>query len=199
PRHLAVSPGIHAGGDDEQATAAWVRWIVSKRPDLTIHSLPYRYGGVFDTIWSLFGLSRGSAYAAAEELVFERGVRPGEEVLGFGFSGGVERMVGASRALRIAGIPVVSVTGAAGPWTGGVPTRSARVHLSENPFADPVVMTTRLVQGVFFWAPSNVEVRTVAEAEGHETPAFPDGRTRAPAAAYLPGFAEAIDWRLGAR
>src|SRR5690606_8451657 len=60
PRHLALSPGIHAGGDDEQATAAWVGSIVSKRPDLTTHSLPYRCGGVFVTLWSLFGLSRGS-------------------------------------------------------------------------------------------------------------------------------------------
>ena len=99
---MAISQGIHAGDATEQFAAAWRRRLEEVRPGTPAVTVPYRYGGVADVIWSILNISHGFGYDMAADIVFVRGVEPGEAVDLAGFSGGGQRAVVATRALRSA-------------------------------------------------------------------------------------------------
>ncbi len=181
---VAVTQGIHAGDATEQCMEGWRRRIEELRPGATVTMVPYRYGGVFDVIWSVLNLSHGPGYDLADHVVFTQGVRPGEAVDLVGFSGGVQRTVAATRALRDAGVRVNRLTGVAGPVAGNSCAASSSVLLSSEMLEDPVVLTARVVQGLFLLFPTDVAVSTVPGAGGHYTPYFPNGATRAPETGY---------------
>jgi hypothetical protein len=181
---IALSHGLHAGGEGEQYTVAWKQAVEETRPEAVVRSLPYRYGGFGDTIWSLLNISSGSGYDLAARIAFEEGVAPGDGVEILGFSGGVERARAASRALRTAGITVNQTIGVAGPVAGASCARESVVLLAAETFDDPVVFYTRFWDALLAPFPSNVAISAVPGAGGHHLPYFPNGATRAPELGY---------------
>ncbi|MBI4602574.1 MAG: hypothetical protein HY721_11500 [Planctomycetes bacterium] len=189
---IAVTQGIHIGGGDEQYLAAWVRALEEARPGVVVGAAPYRYGSLFDTLWSLLNISHGMGYDLAARLVFEEDVGPGDSVEIVGFSGGAQRALAAARALRSGGITVHRIAGVAGPMAGSSCARETVLLLAEPATDDPVVLTAHLVASLFPILPSNVEVSTVPGAGGHHVPFLPDGATRAPRLGYARRLAEVV-------
>jgi hypothetical protein len=181
---IALSQGIHAGGEGEQYTAAWKRAVEESRPEVVVKGLPYRYGGVGDVLWSLLNISSGPGYDLAARVAFDEAVGPGDGVEILGFSGGVERARVASRALRTAGITVNRSIGVAGPAGGYSSARESVVLLADETFDDPVVFYTRVWDALLWPFPSNVAVAAVPGAGSHHLPYFPNGATRAPERGY---------------
>jgi hypothetical protein len=181
---IALSQGLHAGGEGEQYTAAWKRAVEEMRPEVVVRSLPYSHGGLGDTVWSLLNISNGSGYDLAARIAFDEAVGPGDGVEILGFSGGVERARVASRALRTAGITVNRTVGVAGPAGGYSCARESVLLLSAGMFDDPVVLYARLWDVLLWPFPSNVAIAAVPEAGSHHLPYFPNGATRAPERGY---------------
>ena len=180
---MIVGQGIHSGGSDRQFTLAWEKALREKRPDIEVFTVPFRYGGVFDVMWSLFNISHGSAHDAAAQLVFDHGIAPGDTIEMTGFSGSVQRFFVATRLLRLAGVRVEQVVGVAAPASGGSCAVRNTLLLGTDPIADPVLLSTHATR-LLFPFPSNIEVRWVEGAGGHHTPRLPDATTRAPQLGY---------------
>jgi hypothetical protein len=181
---IVLSQGIHAGTDGEQFTAAWRRALGELRPGVEVVGAPYRGGGLFDTFSSMLNLSHGSGYDLAARAVFDGGLRPGDGVELVGFSGGVQRAVAASRALRIADITVNRLVGVAGPAAGFSTAIESHLLLGDDPIADPVLLSARAFRILFPLFPSNLRVETVPGAGGHHLPFLPHPSTRAPRRGY---------------
>jgi hypothetical protein len=190
---IAVSQGLNAGGDAEQYTTAWKRAIEEARSGMVVIEAPYRYGGIGDTFWSLLNLSHGMGYDLAERIAFDEGIGRGDGVDLLGFSGGAQRAVAASQALRLGGITVVRLAGIAGPMGGNSCAWQSALLLAAEPLADPVVVAARFHSALEPF-PTNAGVSSVPEGGGHRVPYFPDGATRAPAL----GYARRLEEFLGA-
>ncbi len=184
PDEIIVTQGIHADSASEQMIHPLEAALrEAAPPDVEVWTSPYRYGGVADVVWSLFNFSNGFGYDLARDIVFHRGVAPGESVEIVGFSGGAQRAVVASRALRHAGVTVDRIVGIAGPVNGFSCARESHLLLARNFILDPVVLAARVTE-VLYPFPSNVQIHAIPSGGPHNTPYLPHPETRAPFLAY---------------
>jgi len=154
------------------------------RPESVVAVGPCRYGGTFDTLWSVLNISHGTGYDLAERIVFDEGAGPGDGVEILGVSAGGQRAVAASRALRSGGVPVRRLVSVAGPVGGFSCAAESWVLRDEDPFEDISVLVWRALLCPLAPFPPNVEVSLVPQAGNHEVPFFPDPATRAPHQGY---------------
>jgi hypothetical protein len=180
---MVVGQGIHSGGTDRQFTLAWEKAMREMRPELRTFTVPFRYGGVFDVMWSLFNISNGSAHDAATQIVFDHGVVPGDTIEMTGFSGSVQRFFAASRILRLAGVRVEQVVGVAAPAAGGSCAARNSLLLGTAAFKDPVILSAHATR-ILIPFPSNIDTIWVENAGSHHTPYFPHATTRTPQVGY---------------
>jgi hypothetical protein len=180
---IAVSQGIHARGDAEQFTEAWRRALEELRPETLVISTPYRHGGFADVLWSTLNLSHGFAYDLAHQLVFLQGLGAGDTVELAGFSGGCQRAIAASGALRRARVNVRRIVGVAGPVAGNSCAMETTLLLGRAA-DDPAVLAARALQRIPIYPAVNARVEHVPGAGAHHLPYFPAGKTRAPEAGY---------------
>ncbi|MEM7231754.1 MAG: hypothetical protein AAF517_06250 [Planctomycetota bacterium] len=195
---LFISRGIHGGGRHRQHFDVFADWLRDEQIAARVAVIPYRYGGMFDTIWSALNLSSGMGYDEARQIIDLHGVRRGDHISLVGFSGGVERSIGATRALHRAGVSVDQVVGIAGPFVGPSCAERSTVFLGDDPIGDPVLITAWLFRGLFFWMPSNATIEVVEGAGKHHTPGIPHGADRKPATGYLYPLAQTLrerSWR----
>lgn len=82
---------------------------------------PYPYGTLFDVAFSIFGLSDGAAYTAAQDIL-NNGVCAGDTVNFVGHSGGGQRLAMAARILRDYDIYSNTLASIPGPVAGGLTT-----------------------------------------------------------------------------
>jgi hypothetical protein len=189
---VALSQGIYAGSDGEQHILPWIKATEELQPSRETVGIPYHYGGLMDTIWSLANLSHGMAYDAASQLIFDHGVTRAGGVTLVGFSGGVQRFVAATSILRRAGIPVDELVGVAGPTAPFSCAARSRILLGAETIEDPVVLSAHAVNLLFFLFPGNIPFVSVPDAGPHATPYFPNGATREPARGYAAALREAL-------
>lgn len=182
---VALSQGIHAGSDSEQWMQSLEKGVRETFPAQRVVTLPYRYGGAFDSVWSLLNISSGTGYEAARELVFEHGVGPADGLVLIGFSGGAQRLVAATHALRHAGVHVNRMISVAGPISGFSCAVDNVVLLGDDTISDPVVLTAHAVDWFYFPIPSNFRRVTVKGGGVHRLPYFPKGDTREPESGYI--------------
>ena len=181
---IVLSPGLNMSGEDEEYMAAWKRATEELRPGVVVTVAPFLHGGVLDVVFSLLNISHGPGFDLAARLVFDEKVSGGDAVELVGFSGGAQRAVDASHALRAGRISVNNLVGVAGPVSGNACAVRKSLLLTEDPFDDPVVLSTRAFWLFFPFYPTNMAVSYVPGGGGHHIPFLPDGVTRAPQRGY---------------
>lgn len=183
-KHLFLGQGIHLGDDSMQVAAAWLHRTRELRPDVAVALLPNVEGTAVDVVFSLLGLSHGSAIEAAEQVAFDHGVDSGERIELTGFSGSLQRFLVASRLLADTGISVSTLTGVAGPFRGRSRAAKAVVYWDAEWWNDVVVGLGRSVNAFLFVWPADMKPISVPNAGAHHIPYFPNGTTRMPESGY---------------
>jgi hypothetical protein len=177
---LFLTRGIYGGDDTAQNTALWKSFFESE-PELCVNVIPYRYGSIVDTIWSMLNLSHGYAYDMASDIVFNYKIRPGDSVFLCGHSSGVQRIVSTARILNDDGIKTKKMFGIAGPALGYAPCGKTAVELNGRMGQDTVSDVSRIINYITFNSLTNIEwkyYKDVDERFEHRTPGFVDGKNR---------------------
>jgi hypothetical protein len=117
-RGVFLSSGINGGSPEAENTRLDGLVAHANGAGLNAKAVPYPYGTLTDVAFSLLNLSHGYSYDFADQVLNNPGVGRGMEWDLAGQSGGVQRVLDASKILGDMGVGINSIVGTQGPALG---------------------------------------------------------------------------------